>query len=137
MRTPAQMVFLAAVAAALACQAQRDPTEAEVLDTDLMERTCEAWCETAVECSVHYAGPEWGNFTTQAECEQTCVLHITSTVERVDGSCLDRLVNHRECGASLTCEEFESYENYAFNEPLDQFPPCKAEHDELTKTACY
>jgi|GEM_PF-2335417 len=85
------------------------------LDLQRMEVACKAWCELAVPCSVHFAGPEWGEFTTQAECESICTGHVRSKQEALP-ACFDLILDVRECAAVLTCDEFRNYENWAFLE---------------------
>lgn len=86
--------------------------------------------------SVHYAGPEWGNFTTQAACEDVC----TSRIETKTGlheECFDLILDGRECAAALSCEDFKQYENWAFAEPSVYPPPCLAEQQALIPADCY
>ena len=103
------------------------------LDLQRMEVACKAWCELAVPCSVHFAGPEWGEFTTQAECESMCTGHVEFTQEGIP-ACFDLILEVRECAAVLTCDEFRNYENWAFLESHTQ--PVRCIEEAIASKSC-
>ncbi len=99
-----------------------------------MEVACKSWCEIAVPCSVHYAGPDWGDeFTTQVECESMCSRHVESSEEMLPG-CFDVILGVRECAAVLTCDEFRNYENWAFLESHTQ--PVRCIEEAIASKSC-
>ena len=104
-----------------------------------MEATCEAWCEVAVPCSVHYASSEWGpEFTTQTECEDACLDRYEMRMKQYPGVCFEPYLADRECAAELSCEDFKQYENSAFNQPVSVWPPpCYEEQMALESADCY
>lgn len=95
-------------------------------DEARLNAACEAWCEVAVECSVYYASPEWFDFSTSSECEEACIGHALYVTQQND-VCFGIVLNDRECSARLTCEEFESYENWSSGRPATQPVPCLEE----------
>ncbi len=99
-----------------------------------LHNTCEAWCQVAVPCSMHFAGPEWGDFSTQTECEDVCTANIEIRAEKSD-ECFDIILDVRECAAALTCEEFKKYEVWAFSDPI-AFPVSCIEEQQLELERC-
>jgi hypothetical protein len=125
------LLFVVAVGVGACHQKDDDP-----IDMKRLREGCEAWCEVAVPCSVHYAGPGWGNFSTQAECEEACTSDVEFKVEFYEG-CFDLILDDRECAAALSCDEFRDYENWAFGEPSAYPFPCVEEQEALEQTNCY
>lgn len=91
---------------------------------------CEAWCEVAVPCSEHFAGPTWGDFSTKSECEDVCRQDVEYLTEK-NPACFDIVLDLRECAAALTCEEFKNYENWSFVKPWS--PPLKCMEEEVAR----
>lgn len=115
----------------VACQPpqKEDPQQAR------MEQACADWCEAAVPCSMYYS--EQQGFDDRASCEESCTIYAEQVLDELGSSCLDVILDDRECAAQLTCEEFVSYEEYSFDEPPSVLPvPCG---DEVAAhlTECY
>jgi hypothetical protein len=102
--------------ASIRCEPKADTSS----DQERLETACEAWCQVAIPCSVHYAGPDYGDFTTQAECEIFCASNIEEVAARRP-ECFDIIVDDRECAGGLSCEDFKHYENWGFGE-MSKFP---------------
>lgn len=115
----------------LACQpdTSEDPQQARI------EEACAAWCEVAVPCSEYYAPQQ--NFDDQASCESTCAVYVERVSDELAESCLDVILEDRECSATLTCEEFVAYEEFSFAGPPSIVPvPC-AEEVSAKLDGCY
>jgi hypothetical protein len=132
MKTNIHLLFFVGAVGIGACQ----KVDGDPIDMTRLRDGCEAWCQVAVPCSVHYAGPEWGNFSTQAECEEACTSHVEFKTE-LHSNCFDLILDDRECAAALSCEEFRDYENWAFVEPSAYPPPCLEEQQALDPADCY
>lgn len=116
----------------LACSPQEpndDPEQARI------EEACVDWCEVAVPCSEYYAPQQ--NFDDIASCEEACVLYVDRVRDERPASCLEVILEDRECSAALTCEEFVAYEELSFSEPPSVVPvPC-AEEVSAKLDGCY
>lgn len=107
----------------LACQPPKKGEDPQQVRT---EQACADWCEAAVPCSSYYA--ESHDFDDQTSCEESCTLYAERVLDELGSSCLDVILDDRECAAALTCEEFVSYEEYSFGEPPSLLPvPCDEE----------
>jgi hypothetical protein len=96
-----------------------DPTEAR------LEQACADWCAAAVPCSTYYA--EQQQFNDRETCEASCQSYADMVHEQYGDTCVDVVLDDRECAADLTCEEFVAYEEYSFSEPPSITPPPCAE----------
>ncbi len=121
-------VFCVLILAAVSCHRKiaDDGSDAARLD-----EACDAWCQIAVPCSVHFAGPEWGNFSTQAECQDACTANVENATALND-ECFDIILDARECAATLSCEDFKDYEAWSFAEPSPFPVPCLEEQQAVS-----
>ena len=83
---------------------------------------------TAVSCSEVYA-EEW-DFSNQSECEARCHEYYDGTSAISDGACEEPLLDLYECGAALTCEQFQEMEKDQW--VVEEFIPDPACDEEFT-----
>jgi hypothetical protein len=123
-----------ATRAILCCLLASSCRKADTDNSASLHDTCEAWCEVAVPCSEHFAGPEWGDFSTNSECEDVCKQEIEQLTEK-NPACFHIMLDLRSCAAALTCEEFKNYENWSFVKPWS--PPIECvEEDQARDRNC-
>lgn len=105
------------------------PTDesAESAGDSTLEADCESFCTPAVECSEEYAA-DW-EFETQQECVDYCILFTNGAVKFHDDPTCDGTTRAMwTCVGKLdTCEDFELYENAAFNKSGYGGKPCADE----------
>jgi hypothetical protein len=121
-------VVLLFVIALAGCHKQPDDT----FDEARVDASCEAWCEVAVPCSTHFK-EQW-EFSNQPECVAECKWHVEYAYKDNE-ACFDLVLDERECAAELSCEDFQTYEDFAF-EGL-QGPNLACTEERVAGANCY
>ena len=105
------------------------PTDdtAETPADSTLESDCASFCGPAFECSEEYA-EDW-QFKSEQECVDYCIGFTNSKVMLWQNqSCEDTIRAMWVCvGALETCEDFELYEDAAFNKAGYGGKPCADE----------